>query len=91
MPVIDLRDDEALVLFEWLAREIDDHKQARIAGVIDHPAEFWTLNALHCSLERQLAEPFAANYRDLLAQAREQVMAQSDPDHTYVIGGDAAP
>jgi hypothetical protein len=40
MAIIELRDDEALVLFDLLAREIDRHKEKRLAGIIEHPAEF---------------------------------------------------
>ncbi len=88
MITIELEDHEALVLFEFVAREIDDHKERRLAEIIEHPAEFWALNAVHCSLERILADPFRADYAALLAAAREKVIQQNDPDGDYgPIGG----
>ena len=65
---IELTPDQALVLFEWLARFNADEK-----GVFEDQAEErvpWDLEAV---LERILVEPFAANYRELLGQARERV------------------
>jgi hypothetical protein len=83
---IALSADEALVLFELLARELDERKSQRIPGVIDHPAEFWVLNGIHCDLERELVEPFKADYLELVAAARERIMDASDPERTFVIG-----
>jgi hypothetical protein len=86
--MLEIADDAALVLFAFLAREIDEHKAKRLATVIDHPAEFWALNAVHCGLERILSEPFAPNYRELVAIARDSMIARCDPDGTYgPIGG----
>jgi hypothetical protein len=88
MATIDLGDDEALVLFDLLAREIDRHKEARLAGIIEHPAEFWALNSVHTSLEARLSQPFAADYGSVLAEARSKVMDRYDPDRSYgPIGG----
>ena len=58
---------EALVLFEWLARTDD-------AGAlpVNHPAEQKVLWALEGRLEKQL-EVFAANYKQLVEEARIQV------------------
>ena len=90
MITIEISDHNALVLHDFLAREIDGRKAARLAAAIEHPAEFWALNAVHCSLEATLAEPLAENYRGLVAAARGQVIAESDPDGTFgPIGGEA--
>ncbi len=88
MVTIELSEDEALVLLELLAREINDNKAKRLAGTIDHASEFWALNAVHCALESKLAEPFADNYREMLSDARNQVIRRYDPERSYgPIGG----
>lgn len=65
---ISLSRDQALVLFEWLARP----------GAGEQPAAFedqaeqrvlWDLEAL----EKHLAEPFKSDYRERLAAARGRV------------------
>jgi hypothetical protein len=86
MKSIELEDHEALVLFEFLQREITDRKEQRLVGVIEHPAEFWALNAVSCALERIVAEPFHAEYQALLDKARKDVMYQCDPEGTYPLG-----
>ena len=86
MTTITMNADEALVLFELLAREIDDRRSARITGVIDHPAEFWVLNSVFGNLQRELVEPFKDDYREIVASARERIVDQSDPERTFVIG-----
>ena len=87
MTTITLTADDALVLFELLAREIDDRKSVRLAGMIDHPAEFWALNGVFGDLQRQLAEPFRADYGELVDAARERIMEISDPERTFVVAG----
>jgi hypothetical protein len=85
---INLSDDEALVLFEFLAREIDDNLEKRLDTLINHPAEFWALNSVHGALEKILVEPLASNYGELVALARQRVMAACDPEGSYgPIGG----
>ena len=65
---IDLTSDEALVLFEFLQRFGDSDKL-----VLEDQAEERALWNLTCLLEKELAEPFAANYRQLLNQARDRL------------------
>ena len=65
-----LSKQEALVLFEWLANA-DSADTARL----QHPAEEKVLWKLQARLESTLAEPFAADYANLLAQARATVEA----------------
>jgi hypothetical protein len=62
---IELTEDEALVLFEFLQR-ISDQDVLRI----EDPAERRALWNLACLLERRLAAPFRADYPSLLAGAR---------------------
>jgi hypothetical protein len=86
MPAVSLSDDEALVLFELLAREINNRNHKRVAEVIEHPAEFWVLDGILGRLERELVEPFKADYSELLSAARERVLDARDQDRTYVVG-----
>jgi hypothetical protein len=62
---IELTNDEALVLFEFLQRFSDQD-----ALRIEDPAERRALWNLGCLLEKRLAAPFRADYLDLLAEAR---------------------
>jgi hypothetical protein len=66
---IELTSEQALVLFDWLGRFNADPR-----GVLfEDQAEERVLWDLEATLERVLVEPFAANYRELLGQARERV------------------
>lgn len=67
---LELTQDEALVLFEWLSR-LDEQD----AFPCKDPAEQQVLWSLHGQLEKVMAEPFRANYRELVAQARSRVKA----------------
>jgi hypothetical protein len=63
---LELSADEALVLFDWLARTSDaDHPVA-----FDDHAEKVVLWNLECQLEEVLVEPFSENYRALVHAAR---------------------
>ena len=67
--IIKLTKDEALVLFEFLAK----------TNEVDHPelfvdqAELKMLWLLEGQLERQLAEPFLKNYSCIVAEARNRL------------------
>ena len=63
---IELTNDEALVLFEWLAGRA---KQTELEGEAERRV-LWDLEA---SLERSLDEIFAPNYGELLEQARARI------------------
>jgi hypothetical protein len=69
---LELTDDQALVLFEWLAR-LDE----RDAFPVEDPAEQQVLWCLHGQLEKALSQPFRTDYRELVAQARARVTATS--------------
>jgi hypothetical protein len=67
---LELTQDEALVFFEWLSR-LDEQG----AFPCEDPAEEQVLWALHGQLEKAMSEPFRANYRELVEQARSRVKA----------------
>ena len=62
---IELTGDEALVLFEFLAR-FDDHEVL----IVQDQAEERALWNLQCLLEKQLVEIFDPNYKALLEAVR---------------------
>lgn len=70
---LELTRAEALVLFEWLAR-----LNASESLPFDDPAEQQTVWKLEGRLERMLAEPLSANYRELLAEARRKVKESTE-------------
>ena len=65
---LELTGDEALVLFEFLARFDDDDTLA-----IQDQAEERALWNLHCLLQKQLVEIFHPDYKALLAAARDRL------------------
>ncbi|BCW60266.1 MULTISPECIES: hypothetical protein [Micrococcaceae] len=65
---IELDEDQALVLFDWLCH-LNDGK----APVVTHQAEKRVLWDIQSDLESVLVAPFEANYTELLAQARYRV------------------
>lgn len=66
---LSLTADQALVLYDWLARETEGE------GVpLEHPAERYVLWELEGQLDKRLLEPFLPEYRALLADARERVL-----------------
>ncbi len=67
---LELTGDEALVFFEWLSR-LDEQE----AFPCEDPAEQQVLWALHGQLEKIMAEPFRANYLELVTEARARVRA----------------
>ena len=67
---IKLRNDEALVLFEWFARLEDQGR-----SLTEHPAEQKVLWRIHGQLESTLVEPFMHGYNALVEKARKSVEA----------------
>jgi hypothetical protein len=65
---IELGGDEALVLFEFLAR-CDDAESLPLI----HPAERQVLWRVEGQLEKLLVEVFSPEYTELIRQARERV------------------
>ena len=66
---IKLSKDEALVLFELLARINEDVPE----GLFEDQSEQQVLWNLEAELERQLSEPFSSNYKTLLSEARNNL------------------
>ena len=75
---ITLTDDEALVLFEFLARFTD----SELLGTEDQ-AEQRALWNLHCLLERQIVASFAPNYRELLLASRNAIRDERGTNAQY--------
>ena len=69
--VVALNADEAIVLFEVLSRWISDKAAPSPPAIcFESPGECAALSAVLAKLESQLAEPFHANYLELVASAR---------------------
>ena len=71
---LELDKEEALVLFDFLQREIDDRNSVRLKPLAMHDGELWALNGLNSLLERKLAEPFRKDYPALLSKAQESLV-----------------
>ncbi|WP_309106572.1 hypothetical protein [Arthrobacter sp.] len=65
---VKLSEDEALVLFDWLAR----FNERRNTDLADQ-AEQRILWDIECSLESVLVQPFLEDYTLLLAEARSRL------------------
>jgi hypothetical protein len=63
---IELDDDQALVLFDWLCHLNDGE-----APVVTHQAEQRVLWDIQADLEAVLVAPFESNYTEMLAQAQK--------------------
>jgi hypothetical protein len=61
--------DEALVLFEFLAR----FNQTEHPEIFEDQAEQKTLWILEGQLEKQLVEPFRPDYKDIINEARNKI------------------
>jgi hypothetical protein len=72
---ITLTDDEALVLFDFLARFTDTD----LLGTEDQ-AEQRAIWNLHCLIERQIVASFAPNYHELLVAARNRLRDDGGTD-----------
>lgn len=75
---LQLSHDVALVLFEWIHNV--EEQPGRLRQAVNQSAEVVALWALSGVLEKALAEPFAANYGELLQRAQERLVEGHDPD-----------
>ena len=75
---IELTNDEALVLFEFLARFQETDRLE-----FWHVSEFFALSTVRAALEDVLVEPLMSDYRSLLQSARERVAAGCDFGSDY--------
>ena len=71
---MELDSDEALVLFEFLARELDNDNGVRLKTVTNNDGELWALNSLHCLLEQVLVEPLKSEYATLVSRAQASLV-----------------
>ena len=62
--------DEAIVLFEWVCNFNNKNPKAES---FDDQAEQRVLWNIEADLEKELFEPFKANYNEILIKARENV------------------
>ena len=65
---IRLTGDQAIVLFEWLASKEENDGSSEVT------AETSVFDDMLAQLEKQLSEPFAENYTDLLEEARKRLI-----------------
>ncbi len=65
---LELTDDQALVLLEWLAR-----LEALAEPPYEHPAEQQVVWEIEAQLDRVLVEPFKPDYQQLVAAVRARV------------------
>ncbi len=61
--------DEALVLFEFLAR----FNKSEHSNIFEDQSEQKTLWNLEGQLEKQLVEPFRPDYKDIINEARNKI------------------
>ncbi|MBO0360119.1 hypothetical protein J0X19_19315 [Hymenobacter sp. BT186] len=66
---IKLTKDEALVLFEFLAR----FNESDNPTIFEDQAEQRVLWDIECILEKQLVEPFSPYYMDIIKEARNRI------------------
>ena len=66
---IKLNKDEALVLFEFLSRI----NYNELKEIFEDQAEQKILWILEGQLEKQLAEPFKPDYKDIIKEARNKI------------------
>ncbi|MBP3541092.1 MAG: hypothetical protein J6K72_04660 [Clostridia bacterium] len=64
---IDLANEEALVLFDWLYQNSENEKYSVDDAV---KCVFWSMK---CLLERELVEPCYENYAEIITKAKETV------------------
>jgi hypothetical protein len=68
--VVSLTHDEALVLYDWIHRMEDEKRVEALTAHKGETVALWNLSAL---LERELVEPFQANYGSLVDDARARL------------------
>ncbi|MDZ4762295.1 MAG: hypothetical protein SGJ21_14625 [Alphaproteobacteria bacterium] len=78
---ITLPDGAGLVVFEFLAREIDAREGAAMADALVQEGEFWALNLLHGAMERMMEAPALATYAKSVRAARAELTPA--PEDTF--------
>ena len=72
-----LDQDEAVVLFDFLARVLDDRNGSELREVVAHDGELWALTRLWGYLERSLSAPFRPDYGAVVDAARQRLVEHS--------------
>ena len=67
---------EALVLFDFLLRKVDERNGSHLKSAILHDAELWALNGVLGLLERSSVAHLAADYSEQVSHARKAPVAQ---------------
>ncbi|TSD87067.1 hypothetical protein FFK22_019455 [Mycobacterium sp. KBS0706] len=76
---LSLTRDEAVVLFEFLARTLDDENGERLREAAQHDGELWGLTRLLGYLDRTLSEPFLPDYQARVEAARQRLVEKCGP------------
>jgi hypothetical protein len=71
---IELTKEEAIVLFEFLGRFNENDNLDRF----EDQAEQKVLWDIECVLEKELSEPFRADYKVIVSKAREKVRDEKE-------------
>ena len=71
---IELSKEEAIVLFEFLGRFNDKNDSSRF----EDQSEQRVLWNIECILEKELSEPFRADYQEIVKNAREAVRDEKE-------------
>ena len=74
--VLELDYGEALVLFDFLLREVDERNGSRLKSAILHDAELWALNGVLGLLEKNLVEHLSADYSKKVSHAQKALVEQ---------------
>ncbi len=74
--VLTLNHSVALVVFDLLARMVDQQDTEGVRELLQHPGEVAALWSLMAAFEQVLNEPLEADYRQLITAARDDVVAR---------------
>ncbi|MEO0764413.1 MAG: hypothetical protein AAFY75_00225 [Pseudomonadota bacterium] len=74
---IQIDDDTALALFDFLSRTLDEQNGDTLQDATVHDGELWALNTLQGVLERALTQPFKKSYRERVKAALEVLTLKS--------------
>ena len=73
---IELEPEQALVLYDFLTREIEDHNGSRLIPLASHEGELWSLDELQGLLAKNLVAQFDEDYSTLVSQANEVLVSR---------------
>jgi len=70
---LSLDEEDAVALFSFLGRVLEDQNGALLRPAITHDGELWALNNMLQSLEASLNQPFDADYRAVVARSLQKL------------------